>query len=57
MKGKPRPRPPLARFRVHFQGGAQILTTAANALKAEQNARRALPGIVRKVEFLGPAAQ
>jgi hypothetical protein len=42
--------PPL--FRVRFHGGATVITAAANALRAEQKARRQRPGFVESVRIV-----
>ncbi|MBB5576356.1 MULTISPECIES: hypothetical protein [Rhizobium] len=39
-------------FRVRFYGGATITTTAANALQAEQKARRQRPGFIETVRIV-----
>ncbi|GAC1040273.1 hypothetical protein [Rhizobium sp. No.120] len=39
-------------FRVRFYGGATVTTTAANALQAEQRARRQRPGFIETVRFV-----
>ncbi|SCB33851.1 hypothetical protein GA0061101_1086 [Rhizobium lusitanum] len=39
-------------FRVRFRDGATVITTAANALQAEQKARRQRPGFVETVRIL-----
>ncbi|NTF92564.1 hypothetical protein [Rhizobium rhizogenes] len=40
-----------ALFRVRFRDGATVTTTAANALHAEQKARRQRPGFVETVRI------
>lgn len=39
-------------FRVRFHGGATVITAAANALRAEQKARRQRPGFVESVRIV-----
>lgn len=39
-------------FRVRFYDGATVTTTAANALQAEQKARRQRPGFVETVRII-----
>ncbi len=39
-------------FRVQFHGGSAVTTTAANALQAEQKARRQRPGFVETVRLV-----
>lgn len=39
-------------FRVQFYGGSAVITTAANALQAEQKARRQRPGFVETVRIV-----
>lgn len=39
-------------FHVRFYGGAIVITAAANALRAEQNARRQRPGFVESVRIV-----
>ncbi len=39
-------------FRVRFYGGATVTTTAANALQAEQKARRQRPSFVETVRIV-----
>ena len=39
-------------FRVRFRDGATVTTTAANALHAEQKARRQRPGFIESVRIV-----
>jgi hypothetical protein len=39
-------------FRVQFYGGSAVTTTAANALQAEQKARRQRPGFVESIRIV-----
>ncbi len=42
----------ISLFRVRFYGGATVTTTAANALQAEQKARRQRPGFIETVRIV-----